>query len=47
MLELLIRVNNNQITNISHVFATYAYLNNLHNYYVRFPQVLDRTSPVE
>ena len=39
MLELLIRVNNNQIANISHVFATYVYLNNLHIYYVKYAKI--------
>ena len=39
MLELLIIVNNNQIANISHAFATNAYLNNLHNYYVKYANI--------
>ena len=39
MLELLIIVNNNQIANISHALATNAYLNNLHNYYVKYANI--------
>ena len=39
MLELLIIVNNNQIANISHAFATNAYLNILHNYYVKYANI--------
>ena len=39
MLELLIIVNNNQIANISHAFATNTYLNNLHIYYVKYAKI--------
>ena len=39
MLELLIIVNNNQIANINHAFATNAYLNNLQNYYVKYANI--------